>query len=416
MRKTLIYTLLVTLISVNSVQAKVKHSKKSNFMSYKGLVMAGYQGWFNAEGDGGNRGWNHYTKDGKFEPGACTIDAWPDVREYKKVYTTKFKNEDGTYAKTFSSYDKNTVDVHFKWMKEYGVDGVFMQRFVQTVKSPVGLVHSNVVLGNAIKASSKNDRVISIMYDLSGMVSEDTDKVIEDWKYLVDSMKLTSRKDNNYLYHNGKPLVAIWGVGFGKGRKYSYPEVEKLMDFFKNDPEYGGCSILLGVPTFWRELGSDTDENAKLHEVIKECDIVHPWFVGRYNYLTFEEFSSLIQKDMKWCKDNSVDYVPVVFPGFTWYNMHPDTEFNANPRKGGEFFWMQVAKNVELGAQMLYFAMFDEIDEGTAIFKVINTPPIGNSKFIDMDGKPSDWYLRLAGEAAKMIRGEKTLSKTIPIR
>ena len=38
------------------------------YMSYKGLVMAGYQGWFNAAGDGADRGWNHYTSDGIFGP------------------------------------------------------------------------------------------------------------------------------------------------------------------------------------------------------------------------------------------------------------------------------------------------------------------------------------------------------------
>ena len=29
------------------------------YNSYKGLVMAGYQGWFNAPDDGANRGWYH---------------------------------------------------------------------------------------------------------------------------------------------------------------------------------------------------------------------------------------------------------------------------------------------------------------------------------------------------------------------
>ena len=45
--------------------------------SYKGLIMAGYQGWFNAEGDGAGRGWNHYKKDGRFEPGYCKLISGP---------------------------------------------------------------------------------------------------------------------------------------------------------------------------------------------------------------------------------------------------------------------------------------------------------------------------------------------------
>ncbi|MFR9524295.1 MAG: glycoside hydrolase family 71/99-like protein [Rikenellaceae bacterium] len=416
MKKRLINILLIAaiaIVSITTASAKSPYAKKSNFPSYKGLVMAGYQGWFNAEGDGGERGWNHYRNGKLFEPGACTIDAWPDMREYKKSYKTAFKHADGSPAYVFSSYDKSTVDLHFEWMCEYGVDGVFMQRFVQTIKSRVGLSHSNVVLRNAINAAEENDRVIAIMYDLSGMVAEDVDKVIEDWKSLADNMKIASRKENNYLYHNGKPLVAIWGVGFGGGRKYSYPEIHKLIDFFQNDPKYGGCSLLLGVPTYWRELGRDTDGNQELHAVIKRADIVHPWFVGRFNDKSYKNFSKNIVADIEWCKQNNLDYVPVVFPGFSWKNMHPDTELDANPRNEGRFYWNQIAGSIKAGAQMLYFAMFDEIDEGTAIFKITNTPPMGD--FLDNDGMPSDWHLRLSGIAGKMLRGEIEFSEEFPL-
>jgi hypothetical protein len=47
------------------------------YNSYNGLVMAGYQGWFAAEGDDSNRGWYHYD----FKNGNATIDLWPDMTE-----------------------------------------------------------------------------------------------------------------------------------------------------------------------------------------------------------------------------------------------------------------------------------------------------------------------------------------------
>ena len=66
---------------------------------------------------------------------------------------------------------------------------------------------------------------------------------------------------------------------------------------------------------------------------------------------------------------------------------------------------------------MLYVAMFDEVDEGTAIFKCTDNPPVSkDALFVNMDGQPSDTYLWLTGEAARMLRKEKPLSFTMPKR
>ena len=87
------------------------------------------------------------------------------------------------------------------------------------------------------------------------------------------------------------------------------------------------------------------------------------------------------------------------------------------PRQGGRFYWQQLSTAIRSGAKMIYVAMFDEVDEGTAIFKCTDNPPVANpAKFIDMDGMPSDHYLWLTGEAAKMLRGEKPLTDKMPQR
>ena len=108
------------------------------YPSYNGLVMAGYQGWFNTPDDGAGRHWHHYEHRGAFSPGSCEIDLWPDTREYAKTYPTPFHYADGTTASVFSPYDASTVQLHFKWMKDYGIDGVFMQRFVAEIRNPSG--------------------------------------------------------------------------------------------------------------------------------------------------------------------------------------------------------------------------------------------------------------------------------------
>ena len=50
--------------------------------------------------------------------------------------------------------------------------------------------------------------------------------------------------------------------------------------------------------------------------------------------------------------------------------------------------------------------MFDEIDEGTAIFKCTNDPPVGASEFKTYEGLPSDHYLWLCREGGRLLRGE----------
>ena len=381
------------------------------FKSIRNLVMAGYQGWFNTPEDGAGLGWKHFEKEKEFKPGKCTIDLWPDVSEYEKTYETAFKLPDETPAKVFSSYDASTTDLHFKWMKQYGIDGVFMQRFVVSIRNQKGKDNYNKILNNAVLSAEKYDRAICLMYDLSGMEAGEEDILIRDWKELCEKYKLVSRNNNHYVYHHGKPLVAVWGIGFNDRRKYGYEQVKKIIDFLKSE----GCSILVGVPTHWRTLTIDAVSDTRLLELVKQADIVHPWLVGRFDNHTYEPYRKSIEEDIKWCKANGKDYMPVLFPGFSWHNMKKDAPQNMIPRLGGRFFWQQVKGAVDAGAESLYLAMFDEIDEGTAFFKCTNTPPVGESSFITYEGEAPDYYLWLAGEAAKYLRGELRSSR-MPVR
>ena len=383
------------------------------FPSYEGLVMAGYQGWFNTPEDGAGLHWKHYQKGDVFAPGSCTIDLWPDMSEYTKSYPTAFKYEDGTPATVFSSRDASTTDLHFRWMKEYGIDGAFVQRFVVSIKGDKMIRNSDAILLQTLQAAEKYSRALCVMYDLSGMKPGDEQILIDDWKKLSGKMHLTSRPDNHYLHHNGKPLVAVWGIGFNDKRAYGFEQAEKIVSFLKK----AGCSVLVGVPTHWRTLSDDALSDPRLHEIILQADIVLPWLVGRFNMESYPSFQKLIAEDVAWCKKHNKGYAPVLFPGFSWYNLrNGKAPLDQIPRLGGRFFWSQVEGALRAGAGCLYLAMFDEIDEGTAFFKCTNRPPVGESPFLTYKGLPSDHYLWLAGEAARTLRGERPLSKQLPER
>lgn len=412
------FLLLLVFFLFASLNAAPKHSKNTKYPSYKGLVMAGYQGWF------------HQPRKGVMYPdeNSVRIDMWPDVSEYEKTYPTGQKLADGSTARFFCSTDESTVDLHFKWMKEYGLDGVFMQRFFGAARPEAR--RRSTVLKHAMKAASKYGRAIGVMYDLSGLAAkgEDCSMLIDDWKYLVDSLRVTNQTgEQTYVFYNGKPLVTIWGVGF-PDRPYDIRNIglERFIDSLKNDPEYGGCSVMLGVPTFWRDLNADCVHDPYLHELIRQADIILPWMVQRFTPLLhndMDRYRDVILDDIAWCKENNIGYVPCVTPGFSWHNLSrhafkDDVKPSGSiPRQGGRFYWQQISTAINAGATMLYVAMFDEVNEGTAIFKCTDNPPVGKEvKFVGMDGMPSDHYLWLTGEATKMLRREKPLSFEMPRR
>ena len=129
--------------------------------------------------------------------------------------------------------------------------------------------------------------------------------------------------------------------------------------------------------------------------------------------------------DLKWCRENKVDYIPLVFPGFSWGNLRNNPRvYNQIPRHKGDFMWKQVTGAKAAGAQSLYVAMFDEIDEGTAIYKCAeegHLPVFGASslerRFVGIEeGLGSDYYLWLVGEAGKWIKGGNGFNAAKPVR
>ncbi|MBI1335385.1 MAG: xylosidase/arabinosidase [Phycisphaera sp.] len=386
-----------------------------------GKIVVGYQGWFGTPNDGYGLGWKHYQSREGFKPGACTIDYWPHTRDFDPAWleVTPFKKKDGSAALAYSSTTPGVVLKHFEWMRDYGIETAFLQRFSAVTRNPVLFRRNNKVLDNVRAAANATGRSYAVMYDLSGTPRNQMDSIKEDWKRLVDRMGITRDKhDKGYQYHRGKPVVALWGVGFSsENREYTLDECMDLIRFFKDDPTYGGTTVMLGVPTGWRTLDRDAMKDPKLHDAIRLADIVSPWTVGRFNspdgVTTHAERYWL--PDMAWCREAGLDYMPVVFPGFSWHNLK-GAKLDAIPRLGGRFLWKQYATLMGNGADMIYQAMFDEIDEGTAICKVDNDPPIGASPFLTYKPQPEDHYMWLVGRAQQVLQNKAKLTPEIPMR
>lgn len=85
-------------------------------------------------------------------------------------------------------------------------------------------------------------------------------------------------------------------------------------------------------------LKNDAIPNSRLYRLIAKSDIVLPWLVGRFDYDSYENYRKRINDDLAWCKRHGKDYIPVLFPGFSWHNMNQEFPLNQIPRLEGRFF------------------------------------------------------------------------------
>ncbi len=380
----------------------------------EGKVVTGYQGWFRAEGDASGLGWVHYGPGKRFSPQACTFDVWPDLSEFtpEERHPSPFQFADGKTADLFSSVHPLTVRRHFRWMKDYGIDGAMLQRFATGLGKSRGAESLDVVLRNCTEAAIAEGRSLTVMYDLSGLTPDKFPIVAADWRRLVAAGQT---KQGCAQHHQGKPLVALWGIGF-KDRAPALAEWSALLADIKST----GAAVMLGIPTYWRELKNDSIPDPALHTLLRQADILSPWTVGRYG--DPKGAANLADKiwkpDLAWCQAEQKAYLTVIFPGFSWSNLSSlrgkAAKLDQIPRLGGRFLWSQAVAARAAGAKTLYVAMFDEIDEGTAIMKCGGPRPVGN--FVDLSDVPTDHYLWLSGQAGRMLRGEIPAGSDLPKR
>jgi len=429
MKIVLIMVAIFILLATKNLEAQI-HGETSAYTSYNGISMTGYQGWFGTPTDGITGNWRHYTGGG-FKPGAASIEYWPDMREADddEKYKTEFVYENGEPAYVFSSAHPKTMSRHFQWMKEYGIDGAFMQRF----RTDFGLKPTmNRILDNAYDAAREHDRAICLMYDLTGLNiktngvvsatkrANEVNIMFDDWKNLLNTYELTNSGDDQpYLYHKGKPLVVLWGLGFNSRHDEDGYDVQlwiDLIDKFQNDPGYGGCSIMLGVPTNWRTGGGDCisgDEHDKMIELIKTVDIIKPWHTSRFKRTDMNgSFKNYVVTDLAWCKANGIEYTATISPGIR--EKIKNRNGYEKYREGGYYFWDMAKVAIDAGVEMLYLGMYDEIDEGTQYHKISNNPPFFSNDlhFATYGDNPEDHYLWLAGEATRAVRGEFVMEDT----
>ncbi|KOV86684.1 discoidin domain-containing protein [Nocardia sp. NRRL S-836] len=368
-----------------------------------GKITVGYQGWFACRGDGSPiDGWWHWNDDWSRPPAPPTssVKVWPDVREYARTYRTGFADlGDGRPATLFSNYDRQTVDVHFAWMRDNGCDTAALQRFNPTGgEGPIRDAVTTHVRG----AAEATGRKFYIMYDVTNWQNMQSE-IKADWQ---DKMSAHTSSPA-YARQNGKPVVGIWGFGFNDpGRPWGPEPCQDVVNWFKAR----GCYVMGGVPTHWRTETEDSRQG--FANVYRSFDMISPWMVGRIGTAADSDrfYANVNTPDQAECNARGIDYQPCVLPG----------DLGQRQRAHGDFMWRQFYNMVRLGAQGIYISMFDEYNEGNQIAKTAESQadvPAGSGFLaLDEDGTrcSADYYLRLTADGGRMLKGRLALTATRP--
>ena len=421
-----VFALLLALSHESAWAEPKQTAMQSSKGTLQGKLIVGYQGWFGCPDSSHHpQGkWVHWMKDGE-----ATIDMLPDPAELTPAErcATQWTNRAGQTVDVYTAQNPMTVDRHFAWMQEYGIDGAALQRFATELGQPGRKVEIDQVLTNVVSSAERHDRSFFVEYDLTGTQDRrGIDRVIADWSALEAQGIGQSRA---YQRHRGHIVLGIFGLGFAGSRYVSADLAEALIDGLrKASLAYGGITMFAGVPADWRTLSEQGAQSAEWAKVYRSVDVISPWTVGRYNSAeTIDKFRrDHLEPDVLEAKRMGVDYMPVIFPGFSWHNLwttrgDDNRSTNQIPRDCGRFYWRQFFNAVDVGNSMIFSAMFDEVDEGTAIFKTRATqnelpasPPFLS---LDADGcrLPSDWYLRVAGSAASVLHGTTPNNSRLPL-
>jgi hypothetical protein len=396
-----------------------------------GKLIMGFQGWFACPGDGhlGNHGgWVHWFAENKADASHTTVDMLPDVSELGRdeLCPTPFVDRAGRPIYLFSDQNPKTVQRQFNWMKQYGIDGVALQRFLVGIATPDEAQTSNRVLHNVRAAAEASGRVFFLMYDTADADPANwVEQLKADWLHLLRDEKLAASPA--YLHDHRHPVLAIAGLG-QHGNRPATPQqaLQLIRDLRRLSESYGGVTLVGSIALHWRTLDGDSRTEPEWAQVYRSFDVISPWTVGAYrterdidNYINTRTIPDLAET-----KRLHIEYMPVVFPGTSWINLmtyrKKPAQFNAFPRDCGRFYESQVRKLAAVGIRSIFGAMFDEVDESTAMFKIVpdvaHTPVSPPFVTLDVDGchLRSDWYLRLAGTATMLVQGKPAAFPNFP--
>ncbi|KXN87299.1 Mitogen-activated protein kinase kinase kinase A [Leucoagaricus sp. SymC.cos] len=419
----------------SSQTVEARPLKRSDPSTIQDKFLVQYVGWYACPGDGvplqrAYHGWRNWFNNGSPNMKHPYVDLFPDVSSYSpsELYPVPgltTNNDQQTFL--FSSRNPLTVQRHFHWMAEHGVDGAFLRRWARYLgeSQSMGRDLNDEVIDHVRVAAEKEGRVFAVEYDIYKVSVSDAalaDIFEQDWNNLVYEKGVLN--SSNYLKENGKPVISLAGIGL-RDAGHTPALIRSIVAMFRRITP-GGAYVIAYLPTYWRTLGVDADPNPEFLDVwLNEFNAICP-NISVANGERMKADMDFIRKQFEGGQ-RTIDYIPSVALGQSMHNRLKE-ERNEYKRDGGRLLWDQIYNASKLGARTMYGMSWDEYAHnvlycsGQAFLPVVPQknllPQSSKCKFmaLDEDGYdiPSDWYMRICGLAAEALHDKRKVSKMFP--
>ncbi len=379
-----------------------------------------YQGWHDTPCAGHNLFWFSWARQQAVipAPGNVNFDLYPDLREYAAAdlcATALGGITSGSPTGLFSSSSQGVLDLHFSWMRQYGIDGAAIRSHVFLLKPAIRTYYEwrTEFTRNAMRPAEATGRSFYMEYEL--VVGRTDSTWVEDVKLhweTVMQQQLNVTASAAYARQGGKPVIGIWGTGFASVSA-TREQTTEIIRYFKQR----GFYVIGTVPSGWAR-GS----NAALpgwREILLQYDMLTTWVIGYSIDQVPNVFADQWQFEKRIADSAGIAYRVVLNPGSSDANARGHQR-NSRPRLAGRYMWEQARYASQLRVPF-YVATFDEFLESTAIAKAAETlGDVPSSQWfltLDADGTrvSSDFYLRLTGAIGELQRGQRVWTPTVPV-
>jgi hypothetical protein len=411
-------------VQTQSISLAAARSSPLTTVGRQGLIV-GYQGWFGCPGDfEDNHDWVHWFL-GTPAPDSLVVDMFPDTAGLppEALCDTGLLRNDGTPLQLFSSQNPAVTDYHFELMAQNHVAAVALQRFVTELEIASHARRVDNVLAHVLASSQKYGVPFFISYDVSGANPDTVTQLIRtDLKHLMSAFDVTNA--STYLHVNGKPVVEIWGFGIVDHPGTPSEAADLLEDLKSGSNGLPASTVIGGIASHWRTLDGDSQSDPQWLSVYLSFDVLSPWTVGRYadDEEATAYYAEATAADVTLAKAQGIGYLPVIFPGFSWRNLmiaRGDLSIavlNQIPRNCGDFLRHQANLLAQQGSGTMYMAMFDELDESTAMMPAVAEhsalPEGAQGVYLDIDGcrLATDAYTKMLTEIEQIIASQSALA------